>query len=111
MNKPNMNYENKPHEFPITEKSLEDVKRVMDLQDDFGIRKYGKPLDNKDNYNWREMKLQELADLIKYDYCEHLDKLEVVRILNGALQVLHAETKDTYIRFALEILTKTNTGK
>lgn len=108
---PNMNYEDKPHEFPITDQSIQDVKRVMDQQDDFGIKKYGKPLDWRDNYSWREMKLQELADYIKYDYCEYQEKLEAIRILNSALQVGHAENKDTYIKYALEILTKINTGK
>ncbi len=106
----NINFEDIP-KHTITDKSLLQLKQVMQQQDEYGIRKYGKELDPKDNYNWLMMFMEEMADGMKYIQCEMENKTDVIRILNGALQVLHAETKDTYIRFALEILTKTNTGK
>ncbi len=109
--KQNINFDDKPYEFPITDGALKDVKRVSDDQDLVGIKKYGKPLDHKMDYNWREMKLQEFADYMKYDYCEYLDKQEAIRILQSAVTLEHAENIRNYIKFALEILTKTNTGK
>lgn len=99
------------HEFPITKQAIKTIERVMDEQDEYGIKKYDTPLDWRDNYNWREMKLQELADFLKYEECEHQEKQEVIRILQSAVTLKHAENIKAYVNIALKLLTKTNTGK
>ncbi len=106
----NINFEDIP-KHTITNKSLLNLKQVMKAQDEYGVRKYGKELDPNDNYNWLNMFMEEMADGLKYIQCEYENKIDVIRILNGALQMEHADNKNTYINYALEILTKTSTGK
>ena len=104
----NLNYEDIP-KHTITNKSLFQLKQVMQQQDEYGIRKYGKELGPRDNYNWINMFMEEMADGLKYIQCEVENKIDVIRILNGALQMERPDSKDAYIKYALEILTKTNT--
>jgi hypothetical protein len=101
----------KQYEFPMTDKALSTIKRVMDEQDQFGIKKYGKPLDWRDDYNWREMKIQELADFLKYEECERQREQEVIKLLRIALYTIVPENKDDLIVKALKLLTYSNTGK
>jgi hypothetical protein len=104
-------FQEKHHEFPMTDKALLTIKRVMDEQDQFGMKKYGKPLDWRDDYNWREMKIQELADFLKYEECERQREQEVIKLLRIALYTIVPENKDDLIVKALKLLTYSNTGK
>lgn len=106
----NINFEDTPIEFPMTKAALQTIERVMVEQDDFGFKKYGKPLNWRDKYNWREMKLQELADFLKYEECEYMDKQEAIRILKSGL-IVKPLNKDLFIKSALEVLEKSFTGK
>lgn len=105
----NMNYEDAP-KHTVTNKAILTLKQVMEAQDEFGIRKYGKELNHRDNYDWMKMFLEEFADGLKYIQCEIENKQEVILILKGAKAVKH-HNKDLFIDAALDILTKSNTGK
>jgi hypothetical protein len=104
-------FQEKHYEFPMTDKALATIKKVMDEQDQFGIKKYGKPLDWRDDYNWREMKMQELADFLKYEECQRKREEEVVKLLRIAMYTIVPEHKDDLIVKALKLLTYSNTGK
>jgi hypothetical protein len=74
--------------FPITKNALESKRLTMEKQDEFGMNKYGKPLDHRMNYNWRQMIREELADADKYLQCEELRNEEIVSLLEKALELL-----------------------
>lgn len=49
---------------------MDRMEGTMNSQDEFGLEKYGKPLDPMDDYDWLDMAEQEIADMIKYFNCE-----------------------------------------
>lgn len=94
--------------FPVTERSLETIRKTMEKQDKFGLDKYGKALDYKDNYSWLNMAVEELADSLKYIQCEMDRKKEVIHVLKMGLR---SDVPREFIELALEILTVEGTGK
>lgn len=95
-------------EFPITERALISIKSMMLKQDEFGLAKYGKPLDFKDKYNWLEMLLEEMADGLKYIQCE-IDKKKYIKELLEA--GLRSDSPKEYIEVAINLLNVEGTGK
>lgn len=93
--------------FPITEQVKEEFGEVMDIQDDFGYGKYGKPLDHTDDYDWLGMATEEIADALKYFQCEKNRKKDVVELLRKAI----AEESFIPVFAALNLMTKQGTGK
>lgn len=98
----------KSNDFPVTDRTLATIKKVMDKQDDYGLRKYGKALDSKENYSWLCMALEELADGLKYIQCEIERKSYVIQILQSGLR---ANEPKEFIEVALQLLTVEGTGK
>lgn len=103
----NINFEDLP-KHDVSRRSLKKLEKVMFSQDDFGIKKYGIPLNHAHKYNWLEMLVEELADGIKYIQCE-LDRREyVISILEDAL---NSDNPKENIELALLLLTVEGTGK
>lgn len=69
----------------ITSISLYDLQKVMESQDEKGMKKYGTPLNYLDDYNWDIMADEELADLIKYRMCRKLQIIDLKQKLINAL--------------------------
>jgi hypothetical protein len=104
----NINFENDTrHE--ISNKSLKRLESVMHSQDDFGIEKYGKPLNSRMNYNWLSMAREEIADFLKYLECEEERKEVVVSLMEHAFK--YEENWKFYITKALDLMKKGGTGK
>jgi hypothetical protein len=103
----NLNYEDDTRH-DISNKSLKRLEGVMHSQDDFGIKKYGKPLNSRMNYNWLEMAREELADFLKYLECEEERKRDIIDILRMAL---NSNDPKSHIKGALMILEVGGTGK
>lgn len=105
--KRNINFEEDTrHE--VSDKMLDNLRRVAYKQDDFGIEKYNTALHHSLNYDWLLMLHEELADGLKYLQNEMDRKAYVIQILQAALRV--DEPKE-YIGIALELLTVEGTGK
>jgi translation elongation factor EF-1beta len=103
----NINFEDIPkHE--VSDKALNNLKKVMYKQDEYGIKKYGEPLQVNQNFGWIEMFFEELADGLKYLQCEMERKEGIVKLLEAGLR--SNEPKE-YIEVALEVLKIGGTGK
>jgi len=70
---------------------------VADSQEEKGIKKYGKPLEPSDNYDWLKMALEEQVDGTKYLVAE-MEKRKLVR-----LQILEIVAKNCDIQTYLEV--------
>jgi hypothetical protein len=92
----------------VSKKSLANLERVMFAQDDFGVKKYGVPLEHTHDYNWLQMFLEEMADGLKYIQCEIDRKEEVKKFLQAGLR---SDSPKDYIEVALSILSVEGTGK
>lgn len=82
----------------------EQLKRMMikfnntaNDQEQKGIKKYGKPLNPLDNYNWLEMCLEEQVDGAAYIVAE-MDKRSYV------CERIRMRTNDDYIHGLLDLL-------
>lgn len=103
----NINFEELPkHE--VSNKALENLKKVMYKQDEFGIKKYNEPLLHYLNYDWEAMQDEELADFLKYRECARQRKSYVIQILQAGLR---ANEPKEFIEVALQLLTVQGTGK
>lgn len=49
-----------------TETTKKVFNNISDKQDEKGLKKYGKPINPLDDYNWNDMAIEELVDSIKY---------------------------------------------
>lgn len=94
--------------FPITDRALENIESDMKKQDQFGINKYGKPLEYTDPYDWDAMANEEMADYLKYRQCERERKADVIKLLEAGMLVKNPKE---YIEYALDLLTIKGTGK
>lgn len=74
---------------PFTKLVLDEVKKTMEEQDEFGLKKYGVPLNPHDpQYDWLEMAQQELADGLKYFIAEKVRRNQVVLSVLNDLETL-----------------------
>jgi hypothetical protein len=104
---PNMNFEEDTrHE--VSDKVLRTIEKTAYDQDDFGVNKYGTSLHHSLKFDWLQMGLEEVVDLLKYLQCEKDRKAYIIQILQSALRV--DEPKE-YIETALELLEVEGTGK
>ncbi|MFP7447089.1 hypothetical protein SFC50_25680 [Bacillus infantis] len=92
----------------VSKKSLANLEKVMFAQDDFGVKKYGVPLQHTHNYNWLQMFMEEMADGLKYIQCEIDRKEEIKQILRTGHQ---SDNPKEYIELVLDILSVEGTGK
>lgn len=65
------------------------INEVADSQEDKGIKKYGKPLNPLDNYDWLDMEFEELIDAAKYNRAEKAKRNHNVERLRKLM--LHVE--------------------
>ncbi|MEH7122088.1 hypothetical protein V7127_02465 [Bacillus sp. JJ1773] len=92
----------------VSNRSLENLKKVMYQQDDFGIKKYKEPLQHYMSYNWLSMAIEEVADFLKYLQCEADRKAYVIQLLKAGQ---NSEQPKEFIEIALHLLTVEGTGK
>lgn len=90
----------------VSNEVIKVLKPVMYSQDDFGINKYGKPLNHDMDYDWLQMWLEEQADGMKYIVNE-MKRKELVKL---QLQYAIEEQNWSVVKAALELLSKTGTG-
>lgn len=50
----------------ITQRVLDIIADLLDAQDEKGIAKYGKTIDDAEDYDWNVMAMEEMADGLKY---------------------------------------------
>lgn len=103
----NINFEDDTRH-TVSERALIKLKRTMYSQDDFGVNKYGEPLNSKMNYNWLEMAREEISDFLKYLQCEEERKNLVIHTLRLAQKT---DDPTDFINYALELLETGGTGK
>lgn len=91
----------------VSKKALETLEKVMFSQDEYGVKKYGKPLTHTQHYNWMQMFMEEMADGLKYIQNEMDMKALVINILEWGIEndPKHA------IESALRMLKVEGTGK
>ncbi|MGD6894309.1 hypothetical protein [Bacillus infantis] len=92
----------------VSKKSLANLEKVMFAQDEFGVKKYGVPLEHSHKYDWLQMFMEEMADGLKYIQCE-MDRKEYVKQMLRA--GLRSDSPKDYIEIALSILSVDGTGK
>lgn len=97
--------------FPVTVQAKETLEKRMDEQDVYGFGKYKKALDHTDDYDWLEMGLDEVADLVKYLQCEMNRKRDTIKLLRDAYGSDDIFVKNAMILEALNMLATTGTGK
>ena len=83
------------------------LEKVAYAQDDFGMKKYNKPLHADMNYDWLEMAREEFVDMGKYLECEAERKEKVLGLLELAMVTRNWRT----IEHAYAELGKKGTGK
>lgn len=91
----------------VSDKMLENKKKIAYTQDEFGVKKYKKALHAAMNYDWLAMIREELADADKYLECEATRKERVLGMLEYALATKNWHT----VEHAYNELGKTGTGK
>lgn len=62
---------------------IKEFSKIIDAQDQKGIEKYGKTIDDAVNYDWELMALEEAADLQKYLVKEIVKLRAEIHILKG----------------------------
>jgi hypothetical protein len=92
----------------VSNKALRRLEKVMFQQDDFGVKKYGKPLNSSMDYDWLQMAQEEQADMSKYLECER-QRREHIRELLEKGKV--SNNPKLYINMALDLLSYEGTGK
>lgn len=93
------------HKNTVSDKTLDNLKKTMYEQDDYGMQKYNEPLTHEYDYDWMNMFEQEIADGLKYLQCEKDRKRVVVSILQIAMKADHTTVKNQLIEDALNLLT------
>lgn len=76
---------------PFTKFVSDQITEVMIKQDEKGIRKYGKPLDPMDNYDWLVMAKEEAADMLKYFEAEHYKRNNTLNKVQHILREIKRE--------------------
>ncbi len=90
----------------ITNKALQNIEQVMKSQDYKGYDKYGTELNPQDAYDWDKMMDEELADYLKYQMCERMEKKRAIGFLEAALEVDNHKYIREYIQDAIKILSR-----
>ena len=92
----------------VSKKALRRLEKVMFEQDDFGVEKYGKPLNSSMEYDWLQMAMEEQADKIKYLECERQRRERIKELLEKGKV---SNNPKLYINMALDLLSYEGTGK
>ncbi|MBN6206247.1 hypothetical protein JYK21_07270 [Ralstonia pickettii] len=79
------------------DKTVSEFKKVAYTQEMKGIKKYGKPLDPMDNYDWLKMALEEQVDGTKYLVAE----MEKRRFVVGRLKKLIPNDLEDFVEIMM----------
>jgi chromosome segregation ATPase len=94
-----------------TQTVIDGFAKLLDAQDDKGIKKYGTTIDEAEdkNYDWRLMAMEELADFSKYQVKEIMKLEKIINELTEELEKRgHAISENCDLRIEIEDLKITN---
>lgn len=77
------------------EKSIVKFIEVAKSQEEYGINKYGQPLNPLDNYDWLEMALEELVDGFKYLHAEQVKRRHVIKQIRKVIRDIDPYDRET----------------